>query len=251
MIQRTIFKKEIITEFILAPEKTEDTIIFLTGIPSSPNKNDLLEFYAKKGFNVFLPRYRGTWESKGEFLKNEPTKDIIDVIEGIQKPFIDLWTGQKFHIENPNIYILGAGFGGTAGLYVSKHKDVKYVFLNSPVIDWSVNSKIEPLKKLEKYLIEAFPNAFRFKKENFKKLQNGKFYNPINNLNKIDWSKVTIFHAKDDEIVSVNPLLKIKDKTKNIRISNNGGHFGCNDFMRPRWSIFIMSFIKGKKLKNW
>ncbi|HEV2174645.1 MAG TPA: hypothetical protein VGR71_13805, partial [Nitrospira sp.] len=68
---RTRFKNEILAEF-LPPSRTgkkQKLIILCDGMPSIPRKQSLSKFLASKGFWVIYPRYRGAWESGGEFLR--------------------------------------------------------------------------------------------------------------------------------------------------------------------------------------
>src|SRR3989344_1145741 len=117
---RTKFKKEIVAEFLAparkrirqAHRKSNKVIIICGGMPSYPGKKeDLMMWLSKKGFWVFIPRYRGTWESGGEFLKISPHRDIIDVMDGIQKGFTDLWNHTKYQVLDPNFYLVGYSFG--------------------------------------------------------------------------------------------------------------------------------------------
>jgi uncharacterized repeat protein (TIGR03803 family) len=50
---------------------------FDDGMPSIPRKQPLSEFLAAKGFWVIYPRYRGAWESSGEFLAKSSHEDIL------------------------------------------------------------------------------------------------------------------------------------------------------------------------------
>ncbi|MEK7212119.1 MAG: hypothetical protein AAB686_00385, partial [Patescibacteria group bacterium] len=87
---RTRFKKEIVAEFLpplgRKPKKNR-VIILCGGHPGTPSKPQIVEFWAKKGYWVFNPRYRGSWESSGTFLKYSPEKDILDVIGELPKGF--------------------------------------------------------------------------------------------------------------------------------------------------------------------
>jgi hypothetical protein len=72
--------RDIVTEF-LPPARTgkrQRAIILCDGMPSIPRKQPLAEFLSAKGYWVFYPRYRGAWESGGEFLARSPHLDILD-----------------------------------------------------------------------------------------------------------------------------------------------------------------------------
>ena len=84
---RTRFKNEIVAEFLASsrPRKKQKLIILCDGMPSIPRKQPLSEFLAAKGFWVIYPRYRGAWESGGEFLAKSPHEDILDVLDELPK----------------------------------------------------------------------------------------------------------------------------------------------------------------------
>src|SRR3989344_3616458 len=91
-IFRTRFKKDIVCEFLPPARKSSRVVILCGGMPAYTGRKDaLMEFFARKGYWVFLPRYRGSWESGGQFLKRSPHEDIIDVINGLSRGFPDLW----------------------------------------------------------------------------------------------------------------------------------------------------------------
>src|SRR5437899_10773772 len=80
---RTRFKKEIVAEFLppAHPRKNQKLIILCDGMPSIPGKQPLAGFLAGKGFWIIYPRYRGAWESGGEFLEKSPHRDILDILD--------------------------------------------------------------------------------------------------------------------------------------------------------------------------
>jgi hypothetical protein len=80
---RTRFKKEIVAEFLppLRAKKKQRLIILCDGLPSIPRKQSLAESLAAKGFWVIYPRYRGTWESDGEFLEKSPHEDVLELLD--------------------------------------------------------------------------------------------------------------------------------------------------------------------------
>jgi hypothetical protein len=80
---RTRFKEQIVAEFLppTRPGKRQKLIILCDGMPSIPRKRPLSEFLAAKGFWVIYPRYRGAWESGGEFLSRSPHEDILEILD--------------------------------------------------------------------------------------------------------------------------------------------------------------------------
>jgi len=215
-------------------------------MPGYPNWKPILEFYSKKGYWVFQPRYRGTWESRGKFLENSPEKDIKDIIVSLEKGFIDIWNNKKYQIKNPEVYLVGSSFGGPAAILNSKQVHVKKVLALSPVIDNTKESKGEPIKKLWKIVEQGFVNGYRFDKRDWERLFQGKFYNPATEQYKVDGSKIWIIHAKDDDIVPYQPTIKfVKETGCKFTLYAHGGHgLGKKHITSPKFYKQLNKFFK-------
>lgn len=248
-ILRTRLAKDIIVEFLPPQRKTKETrvIIFCDGVPTVPSKKTLLNFWSKKGFWVFHPRYRGTWESSGQFLQHPLQKDILDVINAISKPFTSLWDDKKFSIKPNKIFLFANSFGGPAAIFSSLHKRVNKVILISPVTDWVSVHKVNSRDAKIAFVEKAYGKAYRIHKHNWNKLKTGKFYNPAQIQSKVNGSKLIIFHAKDDESV---PYHSVEDFAKNTNSKfvslSKGGHFGTSLSYKPYIYKKIVKFLKEK-----
>lgn len=224
-VYRTVFKKEILCEFVEPAKESSRVIILCSGMPGYPAKRELLERLSKRGYWVFLPRYRGTWESKGSFLKYSPEKDIKDVVDSVHHEITELWNKKKFRIENPKIFVLGWSFGGPAVILNSSDKRVKKVLAISPVIDWRIDSKIEPMDKELEYMKTGFHGSYRCRDSDWKRLAEGKMYNPIDEIDRVDAKKIWIMQALDDESVNPGPSKVFARKTGcKITLFKKGGH---------------------------
>lgn len=245
-ISRTKFKKEIISEFLVPIKPSKKVIILCGGMPSYPGKrNDLMEFLVQKGYWVFVPRYRGSWESGGSFLKISPHQDVIDIINELPRGFKDLWSNKKYKIKNPQIYLIGSSFGGPAAILASKNKRVKKAVAFSPVIDWRMESKIEPIDWMEKFTKIAFGNGYRFVNKNWNKLKSGKFYNPISETKSLDGRKLFIIHAKDDEVVYSKSSEDFAKLTGcRFILLKTGGHLSLSNLILPKFWRKIKLFLK-------
>ena len=243
-IFRTRIKKEIVSEFLPPIKPSRKVIILCEGMPGYPSKKELIISLANKGYWVFVPRYRGTWESDGSFLKVSPHKDILDVIDQLSKGFLDLWSEKIHKIKNPAVYLIGSSFGGPAVLLASKHKSVKKVVALSPVIDWAKESKIEPLDWLGKFTKNAFGNGYRFSWKDWNKLKTGKFYNPVRHIGLIDPNKVFVIQAKDDEIVNPEATEVFAKKIGcKLLLLKTGGHLSFSSLTNsPLWTK-VRNFI--------
>lgn len=261
MILRTRFKKDIVCEFIPPQKPSGKVIIFCKGMPGLPRYPEMLKFWAKKGYWVFFPRYRGTWESGGEFLKESPEKDILDVIDGISKGFIDLWSGKRYTLQASRlaIYIFGGSFGGPAAILLSRDPRVTKAVAFAPVIDWTAPSD-EPMDELGAFLPKGFGNSYRFSKKNWVRLSRNEFYSPIALISspprlsrgaeggvvgKIDPKKLLLIHAKDDSTVPYSYTKKFAAQTGAKLITlRTGGHFGISKSTQPMFYKKIKKFLK-------
>ncbi|MEI8337541.1 MAG: hypothetical protein WCF92_00140 [bacterium] len=247
---RAKFKKEIISEFLVPKKPSSKVVIFLCGMPTYPSKEKYLalsNFFSNKGYWCFVPRYRGTWESEGKLFAKSPHLDVVDLINELSKGFSDLWSGEKYKIENPEVVLIGSSFGGPAALLSSKNPNVKKVITFSSVLDWRYeNETVEPVPKLSKFVGEAFGNGYRIAKDGWKKIEKGEIYNPATELEKIDGSKCLVIHAQDDEVVSIKPLKPFIIKTgAKLNLVKKGGHLGMA-ILEKRFYKKCMEFIRSK-----
>lgn len=244
---KTFFKKEIFAEIAMPPlrqgyagQASTKVVILCNGAPAVPSKKTLMEFLVKKGYTVIHMRYRGSWESKGEFLKKSLEQDLIDVIEELPKGFKDLWSGEKFKIQVKTITVMGSSFGGPAVLLASNDSRVTKAIAFSPVVDWNAPSKEEPMPKFVQFMKEAYGQVYRG--NNWNKLGRDGFYEPTG---KEDGSKILIIHAKDDEVVHLKEVAEYAQKTKtNSVLLKSGGHMGTSSAMDPKIWKRVSKFLK-------
>ena len=250
---RTRFKNEIVAEFLppLRSSKKQKLIILCDGMPSIPRKQSLSEFLAQKGFWVIYPRYRGAWESGGEFLRNSPHKDILDVLDELPGDLEDIAFGQRFRLTPDQVFVIGGSFGGAAAILLSLDSRVTRVVANCPVVDWSILSDAEKAEtsnpNYAEYIRQAFGNAYRLSDANWKKLRRGTFYNPWHHRNEIDASKVLLFHAKDDPNVPYERTREFAEITgSKLKTLQRGGHISTDYITRKYWRE-IENFLKAKR----
>ena len=159
-------------------------IILCDGMPSIPPEAPLAEFLAGKGYWVFYPRYRGAWESGGEFLKRSPDLDILDVIGGLSKEFGNWRLGGDFGWRLDEAVCDWGKFWRSGGVSLSLDPRVKKVIANCPVVDWAILSARAEERDFESELCGLI-SARRLgmgigcRISNWKKLSDGKFYNPV------------------------------------------------------------------------
>jgi pimeloyl-ACP methyl ester carboxylesterase len=239
---RARFKKDIVTEFLppSRPDKRHKVIILCDGMPSIPRKQSLMEFLSGRGFWVVYPRYRGAWESGGQFLQRSPHEDVLDVIDSLSKPIREVTFGQKFRIPAGEVFVIGGSFGGAAAILCSLDARVKRVVANCPVVNWSILAHSEKAEtsnpNYAAYIREAFGNAYRLTDRNWNKLRSGTFYNPLRHAKEIDPQKVLMFHAHDDPYVPYSSVKRFADRTGvKLKSFRRGGHLSTDYIVRKYW----------------
>lgn len=246
---RARFKKDIVAEFLPPARagKKHKVIILCDGMPSIPRKQVLASFLSRKGYWLIYPRYRGAWESSGQFLEKSPHEDIRDVIDELPKGIRDVTFGQRFELSPDEIFVIGGSFGGAAAILSSLDARVKKVIANCPVVDWSILPKSEKAEtsnpNYAAYIREAWGNAYRLSDRNWKKLSSGKFYNPTNHIREIKSSKILMFHAKDDPYVPYVSVERFAKRT-GVRLKSfqRGGHLSTEHIVRRQWSVIRKFF---------
>ena len=239
---RTRFRKQILTEFLppARATKKQKVIILCDGMPSIPRKQPLAEWLAAEGYWVFYPRYRGAWESGGEFLDKSPHRDILDVVDGLSRGFQEMAFGKKFSVRPDEIFVIGGSFGGAAAILCSLDPRVKKVIANCAVVDWKILRESEKTETSNKsyasFIRDAFGVGYRLTQRNWNKLYSGKFYNPAYHVEQIDATKILMFHAKDDPHVPYASVKQFSDKTGiKLHSLRTGGHISTDWVVRRFW----------------
>ena len=247
---RARFKKEIVAEFMPPARagKKQKVIVLCDGMPSMPRKQPLMNFLAAKGYWVFYPRYRGSWESDGKFLEKSPHLDILDVISELPKGVREPAFGKKFGLTPDEIFVIGGSFGGAAAILTSLDRRVKKVIANCPVVDWSILGEEEKAEtsnpNYAAYIREAFGNGYRLTDANWRKLHAGKFYNPAAHVKEVDPAKIMMFHAKDDPYVPYKTVKNFADQTgAKLNLFARGGHLSTEKIVQKYW-IRIRTFFE-------
>jgi pimeloyl-ACP methyl ester carboxylesterase len=241
-VLRTRFKEEIVAEFLppARPRKKQRVIILCDGMPSIPRKQTLATFLSQNGYWVFYPRYRGAWESDGEFLEKSPHEDILDVIDELPKGVREIAFGRSFSFVPDEIFLIGGSFGGAAAILCSTDPRVKRAIANCPVVDWSILPRSERIEtsnpSYAAYIREAFGRAYRLSDRNWRKLHSGKFYNPAANVRQIIPSKIMMFHAKDDPYVPWRSVERFARRTGvTLKLLARGGHLRTEFIVERYW----------------
>ena len=236
-VTRTRFRNEIVAECSTPASGSSDVeaIVLATGVPSVPKHKDVLQFWSRKGYWVFYPRYRGTWESDGCFLDRSPALDITDIAEDLSHytSVRDLFTGTDIPCQPSRIHIIGVSFGGPAAFFASNHTSVTSATAISPVVDFREESDAEPMDWLYQFLGEAFGGAYRFSDNGWSKLAAGDMYNPASHTDAITPAKCFIVHGGRDVIELPATVSRFAARTGiPLRMNGRDGHMGLSDTTR-------------------
>jgi pimeloyl-ACP methyl ester carboxylesterase len=245
-LQRARFDN-IVSEFIPSKRPSNKVVIFCYGMPGYPKVGKAMEYFSSKGYWVFLPRYRGTWESGGTFLDHSPHEDILDVIPELSKPFKSIWDGEEYQIDNPEFYIVGSSFGGSVAILCSLDPRVTKVIATGSVVDWREEKKspAEPMEWLGRTVRDAFGEGYRFSDADWERLSNGELYNPANHIAELDPKKILLLHSIDDDVVLYEPVKRFAEEVRCQLITlKKGGHLGSKSLVR--WGVRrkIWKFLK-------
>lgn len=222
--------------YLLSKEKpSKGTVLLLDGLPSNPeSKNALMKKFIDNHFDVFFPRYEGTFESKGEFLKRNPSDAIEEFISKL-KNGIDLLDNQQY--ASSRIFLLGSSFGGAVALDIANRNIVRGVCAVSPVISFR---KINKINTLESYLKTQYKNEYRFNSEDWQKLIQDKLWD-LSIQNKDKNSDILIIAGKEDDQINVNDIIGFKEnKDMDLSIYDTG-HISLSKITEPMLSE-ILSF---------
>ena len=250
---RTRFKKEIVAEFLppARPRKKQRVILLCDGMPSVPRKQPLAQFLSQEDYWVFYPRWRGAWESDGQFLEKAPQQDLSDIIDELPKGVRESAFGQRFKLSPDEVFVIGGSFGGTAAILASLDPRVTKVVANCPVVDWSIlpeeQRKETSNPSYPAYIRDAFGNGYRLSDKNWNKLRSGKFYNPVYHVKELTATKILMYHAKDDPYI---PWQSVSDFAAaagiRLRLLTSGGHLKTEDIVRTYWNQ-VKRFFEGRE----
>ena len=220
--------KEILFEFSPAEGENRGIIIICDGLPSVPKQKELISYFSSNGFFTVFPRYRGIWESEGEFLKESPIKDIEEIIDFIKNnKIIELHDNNEFDARNQNFYLLGSSFGGTVALSLIDNKNISKIIALSPIVDIKDHNKEkgeQDLFWLGGFIRRAFGQGYRFSERNWKKMSSGDLFNPPQEIAPEKAKNILIIYDKSDSATDYKKIEKysLRNNIKTIELKKIG-----------------------------
>jgi pimeloyl-ACP methyl ester carboxylesterase len=246
---RTRFKKDIIAEFLppVRKQKKQRLVMVYDGMPSVPKKKGLCEFLSRQGFWVIYPRYRGAWESGGQFLAKSPEQDLKDVLDELPQGLTELAFGKHFRLAPDEVFVIGGSFGGAQAILAGLDHRISKTVAVCPAVDWNIlpseQKKETSNPSYPAYIRAAFGSGYRLTEKNWNKLHSGIFYNPAHRIKDLDPSKTIIFHAKDDPFVPWKGVDSLAKKSGiKLYTQTRGGHISTEQTVQKRWPVISKFF---------
>lgn len=232
----------LIFDIILPKKYKYNLIIILPGLPEYPLPKELMFKLAEEGYGVLYPRYKGTYESNGNFLNESPAEDILKLIDSLKKKkeFKELYGRTKVNIDFEKLFVLASSFGSSVALHLSKlTKDIDRFILIAPVIDFKKHGQRyeeQDLVSLKEFLIKGYPFLYRFDEKNYDRLLDGQIIpSAIENIG--DYSgEIILLHSKEDSTISIENSKEFSKKCSKIKFLeiNQAGHFSVS---KLNWDI--------------
>ena len=117
-----------------AGAELKETVLLLHGLPGNERNMDLAQQLRRDGRNVIYFNYRGSWGSQGEFLYSNCLKDIIAVMDFLDRPE----NATKYRIKKASYILFGHSTGGGLALLSgATDQRVKKIGMYSP---WNVST---------------------------------------------------------------------------------------------------------------
>ncbi|MCX6813496.1 MAG: hypothetical protein NTV77_03425 [Candidatus Azambacteria bacterium] len=226
-------KGDIFIEYLLPDGDQNKTIILCDGLPGIPYQRELMNEFMARGYAIFFPRYKGTWESGGNFLEVSPAEDINEICNALSLG-ADI-NGKQFKASF--LVLLGASFGGAVALSAAANKNVEKVIALSPVTDFT---KTPSMDSLGEFLKNMFSGAYRFDDKNWKLLAMGKLLNPVNFYTSELGKKIIIFGGANDKDITPQALCEFCDKFSIVfNLESDIGHIS---FSKVKGALFDKIF---------
>ncbi len=219
---------DIFFEFINHKEPT-DTILYLEGFPSSGSHKKEIEFLYRKGYNIFVPHYKGTYQSRGKFLGGNIVYELKEFLDKLKMgSVINLWDMSEVNFKIKRLILFGGSFSGAICCGLSTLTKFDKIVLFAPVLDYlRLNEKGDEQDPdhMIPFVKRAYENLFRFDFDKIvERMSKFKECSPNYYLNKLK-TPVLILHDPTDKTVSIRMAKEFEKKLPNIKlIESSEGH---------------------------
>lgn len=241
---------DIVFEFLPPAGIALGVVVICDGLPSVPKQKELMTLLAENGYFVIFPRYRGTWESSGQFLKETPIKDIEQIVNLVKVGEVkELYTDKSLKVPQKPIFLLGSSFGGSIALAFADQSGIDKIIALSPIVNFKQHNNSgdeQDFLRLSEFIHKAFGEAYRFKDEDVKRLASGELFNPPEEIKPERVSDILVIYDKSDDEVDYKKIEAYAEKNNIMTISsNNIGHLSFSKLSRETW-VHIFEWLRKK-----
>lgn len=143
---------------------SDKNIIWCPGLPQYPtNYHGFIQDLAKLGYNIFVPRYAGTWESDGEFSPLTSAASIEKTIEVVKRgSALDAY-GQNdvsWQTNDATLTIIGFSYGALPAL-VNNNRVARTLLLMPFVTVIDGDSSADDIKGTLEFVQRGYKNVYR------------------------------------------------------------------------------------------
>ncbi len=235
-------------EYVLQDRKA-DAVIILPGFPSGNDFYDLIAYFFEKGYHVFVPRYRGSYQSSGIFLSKNPIEDMAFFIEHLRSGEAkNMWDDKKELFTINKLILVGGSFSGAiaCGL-AAKYPVFSHLILHAPVWDFNEHNSAgdeQDFEKVTNFVKNAYKNCYRFKfKSMKKKLEKFDELKPQYYIPKLDLPML-VMHDPNDRVVAFRHTKKYMSMLPKVTyLEHYFGHKFKPDLLSAFWKE-IDKFVK-------
>ena len=236
-------------EFVLQ-DRSADAIILLPGFPSGNDFNDLISFFYEKGYHVFVPRYRGTYQSTGVFLSKNPIEDMSFFLDNLEMGSAkSVWDMKKENFKINKKILVSGSFGGAIALgLAAKSGKISHIILQAPVWDFEAHNaegNEQDFEKTTEFVRNSYKNCYRFRFKSLKK-KLGKFeeLGPEYYLPRVKQIPILVMHDPNDkEVLLRHTKENMNSLERGTYLEHYLGHKLTRDILTAYWKD-IDKFIK-------
>ena len=242
-------------EFALQ-NRSADAIIILPDFPSRNKYDNLISLFYGRGYHVFVPRYRGSYQSGGKFLSKNIIDELAGFIDALEKGEVkSLWDMKKKEFKINRKLLIGYDFSGAIALgLAAKTQKFSHIMLIAPIWDYSVyNSQNgeQDLNEISEFVKRAYKNCYRYTfKDIVKKLKKFQELRPEYYLPLLKKTPILVMHDPNDKAV---PFKHTKEKLgefdNSTYIEHYLGHEFADSLINAHWQM-IDKFIKINYIQN-
>lgn len=139
----------------------DKTIIFASGFPQYVTSyHPFVSTLVSLGYNLLVPKYKGTWESDGVFGIKTSIESIQAALELVRLgKVVELFGNNEIQIPNKEVIVVGFSYGALITL-LTEASNIKKILL-MPFLNLELHGK-EELQKEISFIIQAYPRVYAF-----------------------------------------------------------------------------------------